>query len=691
MRSAFYWMVLKTFFIIFIGLAIATQYSAAQKNWAGPVNGNWSDALNWFPQGVPTPSDDVILDNNFQKNDYIVKLPDTTVNVHTLLLEPSIGVNIELTIPISSKASPALVVTGTGTSFNIKKGAVFRNSSGLLSGQSVQLNGLLTISNDGVYVHNSRSSHATEIVARLSSAPGTERGIFEFDVPGGSYPISFSNRTYGTFKLSSAASGGSQVYNASGANPVLIKGDFQLNNGVQFNMDMTTDMVIAGDYKQNGGVLNLASQANNNAVKISGNVYQSVAGVITETSGGLPVIELCGSINQQVFAEGTIVNSTTLKINNAQGVTLTRPLTLSYKLQLAEGKVKTSSVNLLILSDNCVAMGGSESSFVDGPLQKNGDDDFEFPVGKQGDYAPLKITGAGGQVTDIFVAEYFLGDPALKYGVAFENPPLVRISKIEYWYLNRLSGSSLKKVGVFVGKYSNATELGKLALVRWETGKLSWKNEGNSFFSGISTGNLLSNGISDFGAFTLGSTVLTQNPLPLANLQPQVKYVETNIELYWDISGLEEPDHFDIEQSVNGAEYLFVHRVSMIRGLTSYSSIQPASHLGPVSLRVKVFQKNGEYFYSRPVMLTVNQAAGRIIKVFPLHVSNSINVKIDVGREDLLQVVITDITGRHLMHIKRNTVAGILTLELAYLPKGVYYINVAGNKFGYYGSNFIKL
>ncbi len=684
-------MVLKIILIIFIGLATTTQYSVAQKKWAGPANGNWSDALNWLPQGVPTSSDDVILDNSFQKNDYIVKLPDTTVNVHTLWLVPSIGVNIELTIPISSKASPALVVTGTGTSVIIKKGAVFKNSSGLSSGQSVQLNGLLTIFNDGVYVHNSRSSHATEVVARLSSAPGTERGIFEFDVPGGSYPISFSNRTYGTLKLSSVASGGSQVYNASGANPVLIRGDFQLNNGVQFNMDMTKDMVITGEYKQNGGVFNLASQANNNTVKIRGNVYQSSAGVITESSGGLPIIELCGSVNQQVFAEGTILNSVGFKINNANGVTLASPLILSYKLQLVEGKLKTSAVNMLILSDNCVAMGGSEASFIDGPLQKNGDDDFEFPVGKQGDYAPLKITGTGGQVMDIFVAEYFLGDPALKYGVSFESPPLVRISNIEYWQLNRLSGSSTKKVGVFVGKYSNATELGKLALVRWEMRKLSWKNEGNSFFSGISTGTLVSNDISNFGAFTLGSTVLTQNPLPVASLQPQVRYVDDKIELQWDISGIEEPDHFDIEQSVNGAEYLVVHRVSMISGLKRYSYIQPASQYSTVSLRVKVFQKNGDYFYSRPVTLTGNQSPGKIIRIFPFNVTNCINVKIDVGREDLLQVVVTDISGRRLLNIKRKAVAGILTFELSYLPKGVYYISVAGNRFGYYSSKFIKL
>ncbi|MEO5999222.1 MAG: T9SS type A sorting domain-containing protein [Chitinophagaceae bacterium] len=508
--------------IIFLAVLLLCYYQVAalQKKWAGPVAGDWENASNWQPTGIPTDTDDIILDNSIQKNSYVIVLPVTTVNVYTLLIEPTDGYEIELNLPASNKSSPGFIVNETGNSFNIKKGGIFINSSGLTAGSSIQLNGLLSIYNEGRYIHNSRSSHATDVVAKLSVAAGTEKGIFEFDVPGGSYPISFSGRVYGTLILSSAASGSSQTYNASGSNPAIINGGFEVNDGVQFNLDLTKDMIIYGDYIQRGGIFNVASQPNNNVIKIKGSVYQSGSGIITETSGGLPALELCGEVNQQVSFAGNIVNDVALKINNSKGIILSSPLKLSYKLLLTEGTLKTSLSNLLTISDNGIASGGSEASFIDGPVKKIGDDDFEFPVGKQGDYAPVKITGSGGAVTDECLAEYFLANPELAFGPTFENPPVVRISKLEYWSVERLSGSSSKNISVFVGKYSNATDLAKLVLVRWDAGNHIWKNEGNTFYLGIAIGTITSNDVSSFGAFTIGSTVQSQNPLPVPVIGP---------------------------------------------------------------------------------------------------------------------------------------------------------------------------
>ncbi len=510
-------MTIKLFLLI---LLLISFKSNAQKKWAGPTNGNWEDAQNWKPHGIPANPDDVILDNTYQKNNYKVAMPNAIVNVHALSLEPAAGNNIEVIIPATDKASPALIINDPGNSFNIRSGGTFRNSSGLLSGESIQVSGLISIYNGGKYIHNSRSSHATEIVARLSTAPGTEKGVFEFDVPGGSYPISMSNRIYGTLVLSSDASGGVQTYNASGSNQVLINGDFQINDGVQFNLDLTKDMVINADYIHKGGVFNIASQANNNTVQIKGDITQSTSATITETSGGLPVIELCGDHKQLVSFAGHLLNSVALKINNQQGIVLISPLVLPYKLQLTAGTVKTGKANLLTLLDNSTVSGGSGNSFVDGPLRKIGDDDFEFPVGKQGDYAPLKITGSGGSITDEYVGEYYLGSPQQLYGNSFESPPVVRISAQEYWVLERVAGSSSKKITVFVGNYSNATDLGKLVIVRWDAANNLWKNEGNSFYSGIATGTLVSNDVKTFGAFTLGSTVIMQNPLLVNAVRP---------------------------------------------------------------------------------------------------------------------------------------------------------------------------
>ena len=484
----------------------------AEKKWIGGSTGEWNNVTHWQPAGIPVSGDTVVLNNDLNTKSYTVTLPDHAVSIQSLVIDPAEGLTIKLLLPSSNLSSPALLVSSAGDAVTIKKGGVFVNSSGLNSGQSIQLNGMLIIHSGGHYIHNTRSSHANEIVARLSTAAGTEKGIFEFNVPGGSYPISLSNRTYGTLILSSDASGGSQTYNASGTNPVVINGDFCINDGVQFNADLSKSLSIYGNFIQNGGVFNVASQPNNNPVIIKGNLSQTSPGIITETSSGFPVIELAGILNQQVSLAGTISNSVIFKINNANGVTLLKHLSLGFKLELARGKLKTAAGSLLMLSDNTIVAGGSAHSFIEGPMRKKGDDDFEFPVGRQGDYAPVTITGAGA-VSDEFQVEYFLANPVTLYGNLINDPSIVRISKLEYWTVERLSESSSKKVSLSVGTYSNATALDKIVVARWDPGLFMWENKGNFSYQGIATGIVQSNMINSFGTFTLASTIESQNPL----------------------------------------------------------------------------------------------------------------------------------------------------------------------------------
>ncbi len=149
-------------------------------------------------------SDDVLLDNGNLPGSYQVVLPDLAISVHTLTISPSSGNQIELTLPASNILNNAVSIAGPGYGLLLNAGAVFRNSSGISSGESLHIADSIRINNGGRYIHNTRASHAAGIVQILSSAPGTETGIFEFDVPRASYTISASNRVYGSLVLSAA-------------------------------------------------------------------------------------------------------------------------------------------------------------------------------------------------------------------------------------------------------------------------------------------------------------------------------------------------------------------------------------------------------------------------------------------------------------------------------------------------------
>ena len=503
---------------VLAAMMLCSCASIAQKRWIGG-SGKWDDIQNWQPASLPDSTDQVILDNSFQLVDYMVELPAHAVIVNALIIAPASGRQIELHLPASSFSSPAFTARATGDGITIRSGGVFRNSSGLSGGQSLSLNGLMRIETSGAYVHNTRSSHAGDVVARLSTSPGTENGTVEFDVPGGSYPLSMSNRVYGKLVLSAHASGGTQTYNASGTNPLLVRGDFVIGTGVAVNIDFTKDITIQGSLVQEGGVFNLASQPDTNVVNIKGNISQLPGAIITETSTGTPLIELNGTTRQQVSLSGSITNEVALRISNAAGIFLLRDLTIPYLLQLTQGNIITSRSSLLIMAPGSRITGASSGSFVEGPVRKRGDEPFAFPVGKQGDYAPVTIT-AGSSIAEEYTVEYFPANPQAVFGTQFDHASLVRVSALEYWNVERTGGSSVRKITLSVGTYSHATAIDKLAVCRWEGAQASWKSEGNSSYSGISIGTVTSNPLSGLGAFTLGSTTIEQNPLPLRVREP---------------------------------------------------------------------------------------------------------------------------------------------------------------------------
>ncbi len=66
----------------------------------------------------------------------------------------------------------------SGLRHRINAGAIFRNASGIASGESLSIADSLMIHDGGRYIHQTRASHANSILRILSSAPGTEQGVF---------------------------------------------------------------------------------------------------------------------------------------------------------------------------------------------------------------------------------------------------------------------------------------------------------------------------------------------------------------------------------------------------------------------------------------------------------------------------------------------------------------------------------
>ncbi|HLO80999.1 MAG TPA: T9SS type A sorting domain-containing protein [Chitinophagaceae bacterium] len=226
----------------------------AQKTWDGGAGTNaWADALNWYPDGIPGIEEDVILNNQWIALDYLVELPGglQTTQVKSIRIGPSTG-TISLTLPTGNTAIPGLILSATGNGMLIENGGIFINASGAGSGSPFQLVGKLRIGNGGRYIHRTPRGNA-ELIDKLNNEPGTEKGIFEFDVPGSTgYTVSLTGNTFGSLSFKALSAGGNKSYSGSGTSNLLIRGDLVIDPGVSVTSTLTSDIVLNGSLLMNG-------------------------------------------------------------------------------------------------------------------------------------------------------------------------------------------------------------------------------------------------------------------------------------------------------------------------------------------------------------------------------------------------------------------------------------------------------
>lgn len=647
-----------------------------QTKWDGEAgDGLWNTALNWTDNNVPAAIDDVLLDHSAVGESYVVTLPSAqiAVTVRSLTILPGNSHTIQVVLPATNTAIPGFTAIGSDYGLVIHRGGVFRNSSGAAAGTPVNISDSIRINNGGLYIHNSSRAHAGNVTV-LSTAAGTEQGSFEFDVPGTSgYTVSIAGRAYGNLILSAAAAGGAKSYTSTGTTSVNINGQFRINPGVNYSLNFSGDFIIRGDLLHLGNVFDVSSGSHNNSISIRKNVEQS--GTITESGSGFPVIELNGNGTQAISVSGIINESNTLRINNSAGATLQKPLAISHRLELIRGNLKTTSANLLIVHDNAICSGGSIMSFIEGPVKKVGDDDFEFPVGKQGDYAPVSISGTGSS-SDEFEAEYFFGNPSMLFGTSADHPSIVRVSRLEYWKLNRTSGTSPKKITMSVRTYSNATLLENLVISRWDAMGNIWRTEGNSGYVGVAFGTVTSNIVHSFGVFTLASIVADQNPLPSFSFSFNARGENDNALFSWKVDSTFQPVSFEIMKSADGRNFLAIKKINAAVNARTYRFVERLTTPGTFYYRVKMIDKDGRTYLSNVEIIFYQQKDLAVLFSYPTLARSNTNLIITASENLTLQLCIADATGRSMRRMSIPVYRGLnnVVLDMSSLAAGTYYL-----------------
>ncbi|MBO7432642.1 MAG: T9SS type A sorting domain-containing protein [Salinivirgaceae bacterium] len=249
-------------------------------------------------------------------------------------------------------------------------------------------------------------------------------------------------------------------------------------------------------------------------------------------------------------------------------------------LTLTKGIINSTTSHRLVMLSGSSTNEGNANSYVTGPMEKQGTDDFVFPTGADTVLGKIGIWGLGNTAVNI-VAEYANARPS---SVKPRDESLTNVSTIEYWKLYKTTSGSNNPYLTLYWQDSSRSQIGDDELLRvavYSGGK--WNNFGNSnshteddgsgYVKSVNKVDLAVNsstssahkgavrlyaapktaGSSNVTTVSLASVNPEINPLPIELLSFDATTTANNdVKLNWSTASEYQNDFFSIEHTFNG-------------------------------------------------------------------------------------------------------------------------------------------
>ncbi len=406
---------------------------------------------------------------------------------------------------------------------------------------------------------------------------------------------------------------------------------------------------------------------NNNGSFIMGNGTVTFSGTTTDS--------IKGTSNNDFY---------NLTVNNVNGVTnaSTRYVAINKLLTFSTGLFNTDN-NFITINHNATVTGAGINKYINGNCRKVGNDAFIFPVGKSGKYAPIGISSPQDHA-DHFTAAYFVADPNSIHDASLLDASLNKISRLEYWVLNRTNGNSNVKVTLSWDNTSRVSQLNDLRVTRWLFDK--WIDKGNAATTGnITTGTITATAnatiFSDVydNLFTLGSST-TSNPLPVDLLYFKADCNNSKVNINWSTASETNCDYFIIEKMYEGESF---SQIAKVNGSGNSNQI--------INYEIEDFNSKSQVAYYRLTQVDYSGLTeimnDKIVSSSCNEIQNELNVfqdydglNIVVNSNTVEPVLISifDLSGKLISTIARtlNERENIININDFKLAEGMYIINL---------------
>ncbi len=490
-------------------------------------------------------------------------------------------------------------------------------------------------------------------------APFSASGTIKLDAAGGSFTSTGEVEFAGTAPITIQSVNPSlntvtvSNTNAAGVSPPTswaIAQDLNIGIGSIFNAGTALSHLISGNMTNNGTLnggtstvtfdgspqyinglgttnfnnLTIATGANiilNESINIAGNFVDNssfTTNARTVTFNGATPSTISGTapfVTFDYMEQNKTVSTTT--------TTLLLPVFVNGGLEMTNGIVSTTAINLLTLNDDATSTSGSDTSFVDGPMRKVGNDAFVFPLGNTTIWARLGIS-APASVTAAFDAQYFNAPYSNTTSIT---APLNNVSTVEYWMLSRTSGSDNATVTLYWenGVRSGIGNLVDVLVAHFPVASWISETQAGGTTGTSATGTVTSQLISSFSPFTFGFPVV----LPVQFISFEATSKDAVVNLDWSTASEKNNDYFTVEKSSNG---IYFEEVTKVKGAgtttqkNSYHAVDIHPFSGISYYRIKQTDINGEYIYTN--IVAVNTTNGLQASIYPTMIGAGDDVNI---------------------------------------------------------------
>lgn len=493
-----------------------------------------------------------------------------------------------------------------------------------------------------------------------------------------------------------------------------VNGDVTIEAGA-LNLG-NNNLVILGDLILNGGTLALGT---NGTIDLDGNL--TIGGTSTISGANSSNVNFAQNITKTTGTFSVDATTTTFTANGTGSQTISGDFTgtqafnrltvnkpsgnlsiidggndveVDGVLTLTSQNIQTDATNTLTITTTGSILGGSASSYVEGPLTKNdiaATSDFTFPIGNASTYGYTQIenvTNGGDNWTAEYSGSNGNSGQTIDITTNAGYGAMVEISPISLWSITASgNNSAIIEAGVISGMGVQVIEDVRIAIYDGPTAS-EWVNLGGSPAGDESSGSITSQTSSSFTAATTNTYSfggITTVALPVELVRFTADMNDNQVNLAWTTSSELNNEYFEIQRSTDGETYETIGKVEgngTTNEFINYDFVDRQPYYGLSYYRLTQVDYDGTRNIHAPI--TVNNEgykSGLEVSVFPNPTNtNNVNLRFVSGDEhSIIQVSLFDLSGNlvHIEQIMPNLGLSDLHLNLnSSIQSGIYLVAI---------------